>query len=238
MNNIETVQAWQAMLEGRYQEAVSSYNYILSHHESLGERMNCGAARLLIGDYKGALSDFQTARFSQQQSPVKVANPKVGVALWLDGKRELACQDWSDEIKRRQAGNITHSDGAGGVEIPALLLWASAHPGLSGWTEEAVKELKSRWRTKQCQRSIWPGSIAAFLLGHIIQEDFVKAASSEYVATTARHLCQCYFYLGATHLARTETNIYRSYLELSLAFPVADIMLQPEYHLAHAELDN
>jgi lipoprotein NlpI len=237
MNGSKAMQAWQALSEGRYQEALLNYDEVLSHGESLGERMNRGTTRLLIGDHQGALSDFQTARELQQHSAVKVANPQVGVAFWLDGQRQLACEDWADEIRRRQTGDITHSDGAGGVVVPALLWWASCHEGLSEWQERAVQELRNRWRTKQCQRSRWPGSIAAFLLGHLSEEDFITAASSKYAAVQAQYLCQCYFYAGATHLAKAQLNDYRSYLRLSLSSFVASTILDPEYHLARAELN-
>lgn len=229
--------AWQATLEGRYEEALSYYGDILSQADSLGERMNRGTTRLLVRDYKGAKDDFLTARQNQQQSPIKVVNSKIGVALWLEGQRELACVDWADEIRRRQAGEVTHTDGAGGVEVPALLWWASAHQELRQWRGLAEEELRSRFRTKQCQRSLWPGSIAPFLLGKTLDKDFISAATlPQYPRLQARQLCQCYFYIGAVHLSKSEIELYQSCLRLALSSSIADVILEAEYHLAVDEL--
>jgi hypothetical protein len=127
---------------------------------------------LIRRDYGAALSWFRqyadACRYGQ--------SPEVGAALWMTGEFSEACKSWEHEIQRLKAKEATHTDGAGGVIVPALLWWAAAHNGLADFATPATTELKKRWKTKHTQRSLWPGSIANYILGGIDDVRFLTTA--------------------------------------------------------------
>src|SRR3954447_11882155 len=90
----ENNRAWQATLEGRYEEALQLWNDLLSRDPRAPHYNNRGLTHLLVGDLPAAWRDFVAAR---DEVPYH-ANEKVGVALWLRGKRAGACADWAKEI--------------------------------------------------------------------------------------------------------------------------------------------
>lgn len=154
--------------------------------------MNRGIVRLLVGEAEEALADFLTARSLPPKACV--VNEFVGTALWRQGQHEAACQDWENEIRRRRSRELTHTDEAGGVLVPALLWWASQHSGLNHWQGLADEELRHRWRTKACQRSLWPGTLVPFLLGHTSEQELLAAASERAGILQVRRRCQAHFY--------------------------------------------
>ena len=119
--------------------------------------VNRGITRLLCGDTQGGLADFLAHR--NRPYPGKWQVPFVGAALWLQGQREAACEDWAYEISRRRSGELTHNDEAGGVEVPALLWWASAHEGLGEWRKLAIQELRDRDRRNRRVKDYGPGPL-------------------------------------------------------------------------------
>jgi hypothetical protein len=116
----KTNRAWQATLDGQYQEALRYFDEILAHQPKMPEFNNRGTTRLMVGDAEGAYSDFLAAR---QRVPYR-ANPKVGVALWQQGKREAACEDWARELSRIRSREITHLRAPETGDFPPLLWWA------------------------------------------------------------------------------------------------------------------
>lgn len=235
----ESNRAWAATLEGRYEEALQQWDAILARDQrSLGFYENRGITRLLVGEMEGALEDFLEARHNPSFFRLQV--PFVGVTLWLQGKHDAACEDWANEITRRRAGEFTHvTDDAGGVEIPALLWWASAHPALDGWRKTAEAELQRRGRTKQCQRSSWPGPVVPFLLGSTTEEDLSAAVLASYSPDTgvlaAWRQCKAHFYLGARALDQGNITRYREQLSQAMG-QEPSLILHAEYHLARADL--
>ena len=57
-------------------------------------------------------------------------NSSVAASLWMTDAYEDACEHWLGEIKRRYTGQVTYFDKSGGVDVPAMLWWASARPSL------------------------------------------------------------------------------------------------------------
>lgn len=152
----ETDRAWQAMPEGRCEAALRIWDSIVQRQLSAAQyNMNRGIARLLTGDTQGALVDFLERRSRPAMFPV----PFVGAALWLQGQRVKACEDWAYEISRRRSGELTHYDEAGGVEVPALLMWGSAYEGLGEWRKLSVQELKDWDRRNRRVKEYGPGPL-------------------------------------------------------------------------------
>jgi hypothetical protein len=228
----EANRAWQAMLEGRFVDALRMLDDLDARDPGTGRYSgNRGMTRLCLGDVDGALADFLALRDSFRR---RVTVEFVGAVLWLQGKRQEACDDWHGQIEMRRSGVITHADEAGGVAVPALLWWASLHAGFEAWREPALEELRRRWRTRMCRQSRWPGSIAAYLLGHLL-EDGLFAAVPESHIFRPRWLCQAHFYVGATAFATGAGSRYRKELTCAASQEQTSITA-PEYFLARSEL--
>jgi hypothetical protein len=220
----------------RYREALHLLDGYLEREQSYNSYYLRGSLRLRTGDLEGARQDFLQYRYPK----TSVFRPEVrwvGVVLWLQGKPEEACEDWANEIARRRAKEISHTDPAGGVLLPALLWWASAHPGLERWRKLAVEELRRRWRTKWCQASRWPGPLAPFLLGQRSAEALLAYVEAEFPPDWVDTRCQAHFYVGARALDAGDEAGYRR--ELALAAPRDGLALanEEEYYLARFELD-
>jgi hypothetical protein len=208
--------------------------------EVSGFNANRGITRLLLGDAHGALDDFLEIRNGQPFMPISF----VGATLWLQGQRVAACEDWVYEISRRRSGEITHSDDAGGVQVPVLLWWGSAHEGQGEWRGPAVKELKDRDRNMRRRKDHypgplrrwdrWPGVLAPFLLGTSTEEALLPHLEDPNPFMAVRR-CPAHFYLGARRLDEGDLAGYRQQLELAVGQGDNSI-LAPEYHLARAEL--
>lgn len=252
--------AWNATWQGRYKDALRVYEEELAPLDEpkvFGNMTNLAILYLLMDDLDKALDVFRDIR--GLPPPPIIPVPFIGAILWMQGKRTEACEDWAYEISRRDAGIITHCDEAGGVEVPALLWWAVAHPGLEGWRKIAERELKKRWRTKRCQHSRWPGSLVPYLLGQGSEhapsdEELLRAASTyseRYPRINFRYRCLAHFYIGASYLARSDEAAYLLNIEQVRAAtsppaaqgtpPMLDgvdalRLCDPEYHLARAEL--
>lgn len=201
LDHSDTENAWRAFQDGRFQEAFSTFYRL-------------GKAHLRDRDWSRAGEAFSQARLVW----IKPVMKHVGVALWLQDQCEAACRDWANEIARRRSGEIELVDAAGGVEVPALLWWASSHDGLSQWKGLAVEELRRRWRTKWCQSRGWPGPIAAFLLGKSSAEMLLSAAHTSVERLGRRQLSQAHFYIGAVDLCNRRTSDYETQLRKVLDY--------------------
>src|SRR5262245_43603407 len=176
MNSIEpspeeTNRAWQATLGGRYAEALELFDRILARKPSMPEFNNRGITHLLAGDPQRAWADFMSAR---QLAPWCAAS-MVGVALWQQGQRESACEDWATEMERIRSKAITHVGSRVTGDMAPLLWWASGHGGLGHWKTLAVDDLQRRWRQRDRWVVPWPGAIVSFLLGKISEADLSAA---------------------------------------------------------------
>ena len=237
----ESDRAWQAMLDGHYEDALRMQDSFVQRNGARWLRSR-GTTRLLLGDAAGAETDFRT--FRDRPCPGKFPIPDVGTAIWLQGRHEEACEDWAYEISRRRSGVITHCDEAGGVEVPALLWWASAHPSLEVWRKLAVEELRDRDRRNRRRKDYgpgplrrwerWPGVLAPFLAGES-GEDALRPVIQDSNPFLAGTRCKACFYLGARRLDAGDLSGYRYYLELAIGEGGYKVR-EPEYCLARAEL--
>jgi len=256
--------AWEATLQGRFQDALHIYNVELveelAQYDQLGPPGHLGNQAILftlMGHLDAALEMSRQIRSRQHTTAYPV--PLIGAILWMQGKRTEACDDWAFEIERRRSGVITHCDEAGGVEVPALLWWASAHTGFEGQRKLAEQELKRRGRTKRCQTSRWPGPLVPYLLGQSSENkpydelllNNAAAFSERYPNINFRYECLAHFHVGTAHLARGDTQEYLAQLKQVVAAKSTDVpagappmldsvdalrLCNPEYHLARAEL--
>ncbi len=219
--------AWEFALNGRYEEALMSFDTLLIERRSYVAISTRGLMRLMTNDLDGALEDLQEAR--NLPCPPKVPVPLIGVIYWMQGSYELACEDWMYEISRRRSKEVTHCDAAGGVQVPLLLWWGSIHEGLRHWRKPAEEEMKNRMRTKQGQNN-WPGMVVPFLFHKMSREKLLAHASSSYPLVQLKQQGQAQFYIAAQYL---ENNFEQHYLEqLSSVASEQQLITHAEYHLA------
>src|SRR5262249_2943568 len=198
-------QAWDRVRDGRYEEAMALLEAYMAkgdewpdYQPPYGQR---GLTRLLIGDYVGAAADFRAERQLRPEAPSRHSRKWIGVALWLAGAREAACADWVYEIELLRSKQTSHTDEAGGIGVPALLWWASSHEDCIHWRDQANAAIKHLWsKSRACRESLWPGSLAPYLLGKITDLALLVAASDPNLEIQARHCCQAQFYIGAAFL--------------------------------------
>lgn len=188
---------------------------------------------LVLGNYDSAIS-FYRKSFERNRG---IQNTRLGALLWLTGEREAACKHWLNEITRIHNGReITHTDGAGGVLVPALLWWASAHEGLEEFEKPAIVELKKRWKTKRAQASHWPGPIANYILGGISDEELLGCTSWWSRPTTVQlSIGQAWFYISGKSLRSGGHERY--IVDLKLATSTEVEFVEEEWFLARYELD-
>lgn len=227
-------QAGLCFQQGDYNQALAIWTSLLEVQEVARILYDCGTTYLILRDWRRALEHFERARAVSSTPAPKHMVPMVGVALWLSGERGAACMDWAADIARRQAGAFRSLDAAGGVDVPALLWWGSAQPGLSGWRPIATEELSNRWRAKEFERRGWPRPIAGYLLDQFGEAELLSAATAAVERLQERQLCAAHFYIGASHLAQGDRETYLTHLVrgLEYGFNPGD----PEYHLALDEV--
>ena len=152
-----------------------------------------------------------------------------GVANWLAGREDEAIASW------KGGSNPQYTDAAGGVTVPALLLFASirrSDADLGRSSRSALKKLCRRRRL-----AIWPGPIVHFLLEDLTEEDLLCAAAEPAITILAqRYLCQAEFYVAVRRLAHGDQNGFVRYLEQSCSHGLPSIV-ESEFYLARGELE-
>jgi hypothetical protein len=143
----------------------------------------------------------------------------------------------------------------GGVELPALLLYARERLGDKQLEKEVLKILKRLWRNHQQRLKRkrvrdrithsdfvyqglfgWPGAIVPFLLEQIEIEDFERAAGN----TTSERLkerrqCQADFYIALRALREKNDEVFQ--LAMIRCANSQRGALEQEYYLALWELE-
>ncbi|MCC5648132.1 tetratricopeptide repeat protein [Nostoc sp. CHAB 5824] len=229
----KTNQAWDLTLEGEYPEAIKLYREILNEKKTLGELDNYGITLLCSGNFEEAESVFLEAREDHRFR--LVVHPFLGTAIWLQGRQQEACEYWHRETERLFTREVTHYDETG--KVPTLLWWASCHQDLQQWQTVAEKALKRLWRTNRTRESIWPGTIVAYLLEKVnVHKLFWNALDTKYPRAETRNKLKAHFYYGAMLLNQGDIKGYQEELMSIAALPKQDLITQPEYHLAMAEL--
>jgi tetratricopeptide (TPR) repeat protein len=224
---------WRTVIEGHYSDALERWNSLIAQDSRPDRyRLARGTTLLLLGDLRAALADFLEARKSM--GPARPLVPLVGTALWLQGQHEEACLDWAWEIAQNHAGHLAPADDASGVQVPALVWWASAHAGLERHRFLAIAEFRRQARSEGSERTTWPAPLRPFLLGMSSAEELLAAVPNPH-PFRARWLCQAHFYIGAGSLSRSDMSQYQEQLTLAVA-QGSDSIQEPEFHLAQAEL--
>ena len=217
------------ILQGDYWGAIAAYNVQAIERPRAPVFMNRGIAYLNLGLFEQALADFQSASDANSDLPFRSDGVLCwkGVVWWLDGNRVRAMDLWREAVDGILSGAITMTDAAGGVTA-AGMLWFGA--------SEGSKELKisTKLLRKRVKKAIWPGPVAAYLVGPLGEAELFAAAQSETTNLAARQLCQAYFYAGAKAKREGRTDSALAFF-VAAASQGRSSLVECESYLARAE---
>lgn len=219
-----TVDPWQLVIAGRFQDAYEQYSDMLKAGPSIPTLNGRGTTLLNMGRLSEACVDFrQAVELAWRELDGSASTcAKLGTTLWLMGEAQQAVEAWTSGLKAK------YGDAAGGVELPALLLYAAVKTADTDLENLSLKLLK-----KRAGSANWPGAIAELYLGRLSPSGVRRAARSS--ALGVRQQCQADFHLGVYALKYGAPDLARNcWLAAAAAQPNA--RLEKEYYLARAEV--
>jgi hypothetical protein len=147
---------WDLLRYGNVDQGLALLLNAYKRVPSASHILELGIAYLWVGDYLAGWEHFQTAieRFPRSTSSFY---GMAGIAQWCLNEPSQAVNYWSAGLDTRFA------DGAGGVQLPLLLLTASIVKPEVFPREEAERILRSK--TKNPLLKNWPGPLVEFVLG-------------------------------------------------------------------------
>jgi hypothetical protein len=148
---------YQLIVDGKYQDAIEVYSRLFERTKEAPHSRNRATAQLCLDDASGALASIKAAQALQEpRFRGDHDNAWEGVCHWYLDRPAAAVAAW-------QAGlDAPYTDAAGGVELPALLVYAAVRLGDEALARQAEGVLDERVRE---QPRAWPGPLAPFLLG-------------------------------------------------------------------------
>lgn len=236
---------WALFEHRKFRQAIRAFTAEFKAERWAATLCNRALAHLNLGNLNAALKDLQQAEalptpFGRSDGYLQM----IGMVLWLMKKESEAADVWLQLVKDFNAGKISYSDAAGGVETGHLLWFASCHPGLEELRVPANQFLTKRCRSKRA--SSWPGPIAKFLLGNLSQKALLTAARVERSDDSipeencrileSRQFCQVYFYLGARAIGTNNQRMIRKNMQKAVQHG-SKSLIENEYYLAKRELE-
>jgi len=241
--------AWELIRSGQYEAAAEEYGRLVREQGGRFNLANLGVAHLLMGNFPAALDDFQ--RIIAESDPRYLSTSEyvsAGIALWNLDRPEEAIASW------RAGLAAPYTDAAGGVEIPALLLYGGWRSGSPAVEKEGVKLLEKLWaghlrRQKRRQERArpthsdlvhpglvaWPGAIVPFLLGEIDQAGLQRAVEQAGNDTLReRWQCAAHFHLA---VGAGRMNDPASFREGMRRCAASRGELESEFYLARWEVE-
>jgi hypothetical protein len=216
---------YELLKQGKY---VESYEQADKEYKNSRSAMSLGEraiALMNLKKYKEALNDyFEFGRINNKNSDWEYIG--AGVAYWLMDNYEEAIKTWKQGLGK------AYTDAAGGIQIPCLMLFASAYINNDLLKTEAVKLIKNKWKTKQAQAN-FPGSIAGYLLGEINEQSLLDSLSSQPVLRN-RQMCKAKFYIGVSCLLNGDKDGFLKYMQQS---KMTQAFIEEEYYLSIGEID-
>ena len=219
--------AWQLLRVGRQQEAIDLYTKCFEKSSKFIYLYNRGLAYLEAGNYESALADFRLV--AANENPDFIADAYFiyqGVCHWYLNQPSEVLPIWEKGLA------APYTDAAGGVELPALLLY-----GAERLHDLDYRKLALRLLRKHARRKLqgWPGPIVPFLLGktdvEVLQQN-AQATPSDILRS--RWQCQADFYIALHALREGDRDLFRVYMKRCAENPYG--YHETEYYLAHWEL--
>jgi tetratricopeptide (TPR) repeat protein len=243
---------WRLIEEKQYPAAIEEYSRLFSETRRVPFLHNRAIAYLLAGSVREALRDWReaielTPTHMQPSSHYLFA----GVCHWHLGDPRQAVATWEQGL------TANYTDAAGGVEVPAILLYAAERLYDAELRAQSLQRLRRLWHgfqkraQQRKQRSgksahddfvhpglaTWPGPVVPFLLGLITEGEFAGYVHSEGQATLrVRRQCQVDFYSALVVLSRHDTVQFRKGIAKCADNEYG--MLEHEYFLARWEVQH
>jgi len=178
-----------------------------------------GLALLELGRHDEAAKVFEIAEGAKDSSSMLEL---AGAAHWLGGAREAAAERW---ISALDAG---HDTPASAVRAPALLLYAGQRMKDERYILRGTRLLGKLYKPKISK--VWPGPVAAFLLGKIDEEAFIEEGFED-PGLEARRLTSALFWAGVKMEGEAALDRFRA-----AAGQEGPAVLEVEHHLARGEV--
>lgn len=214
-------------------EAIDAYSRELETNPSPLPLANRALARLRLGDFEGAIADYQRADEIEEPSARGDAYLKRGAAaLWLMGREEEAVAAWESIVDNLAAGEYRFTDAAGGVQSTLLLWFGAASRGDARLQQKATAFLKKLLK-KAASRS-WPGPIGSFVLHQLEYPELMQAATTQ-ESLVPRRACQAVFYGAIRARVEQEDRDVADLLDLAVSYG-EELPMEIEYYLAAHEL--
>ena len=180
-----------------------------------------GLALLELGRAADAAHAFEDAPDAAQSGPMLEL---AGAARWLAGERETAAQRWIAAL------DAAFDTPAGAARPPALLVYAGTRIPDPRYVHRGTRLLGKAWRPRVARQ--WPAPVAGYLLGKVDETDLLEEGYAN-PALESRRLASAHFWAG---FLATDPGTARRHFEAAVdAGGLA--LLEPEYHLARAELE-
>jgi hypothetical protein len=222
---------WDLIKSKRYEAAVTEYTRLYQEQGSHVHLHNRGLAHLLMGNYAAALVDFQHAIHDDTSNYIF-----AGVSAWCLSRHDEAVSFW------RAGLSAPYADAAGGVEIPALLLYGGCRLGNPALQNEAIQLLKEM---REQDRPIdfvhpglaaWPGAIVPFLLGDFDQTQLQGAVDdARNDILKQRWQCAADFYVGLHAAHEGDESTFQDSMRRCAASQHGE--LEHGFYLARWEVD-
>ncbi len=246
------VDIWNLIQSKQYQAAIEECSRLYRETGSVYYLRSCGIAHFLTKNYTAALKDYQRiiditeARFQGAGNYLW-----VGICYWYLNEPMKAVTAF------RQSLRAPYADAAGGVQAPALLLYAAERLNDDNLRKEALQIFVRHWRNyqRQLKRKMapdhkpthddfvhlglftWPGPIVPLLLGKIDTDNFQKQLdiSTNNATMRVRRQCQADFYLALNAIRKGCFDDFKVFMTRCAESPKGD--LEDEFYLARWEVE-
>ncbi len=240
----------QLVESGRYEEAIAAYTRLYREDGQASHLFARGTVYLTTADYVAALDDFRSVLSVEAPSSLGSRHYILpGICCWFLDRPRDAVELW------RASVHAHFTDAAGGVQPPALLVYAGERMHDAEVIHEGLALLTRHWRNqlrrlKRRQAGIlnphedlvhpglatWPGAIVPFLLGHTDGAHLARAAAStSQPILQSRWQCQADFYLGLQALREGQRPQYQEAMRRAAASEWGK--LEVEWRLALWEVE-
>ncbi|MFL5245592.1 MAG: hypothetical protein ACJ8FY_26145 [Gemmataceae bacterium] len=214
---------WELLCAGKNEAALKRFQKEFERHPSPGFIGNMGIAYLCMEDPLAAKGKFYEALKMYSSGCIE---DFAGVAHWLLNERAEAIAMWEKGLTG------AFHDGAGGMDYPLLLLYASIRaPDL--FSLRAAKDLVHK-ATKHPWASNWPGPIGLYMLGKIDKHQLKSEAVFEVESVTHEQLTQAEFYMGINGLIEGKDHDFREHIKRCANAKRCEGLT--EFHLARHEI--
>lgn len=240
---------WDLVKSKQYSAAVNEYSRLIEDAPTQKPPLfNRGTAYLLLGEYNAALGDFQRIiSLGDWDTRGDSEYIHAGICCWYLDRPGQAVEYWKGGL------GAPYTDSAGGVQLPALLLYAGTRLQDSILEQTAIKLLNEHWKKHtsgaghgevdtlpsdswvRLGQFFWPGPIVPFLLGHVDSTRLLKSAqdpSSDILRT--RQQCAADFYLGLRALRQDNWPEFQTRMQSCASSTHGE--LEHEYYLARWEV--